>query len=217
MTDTRQDGGSRRYGLPPVGGKDGGREVMVPIDEETLRAMLSRENELRLSAETQELYRAVEAGENDLYESWMEVTESLQERVVAEFFPPAKDAPPPGAAASGSSGDEGASLQERRHDALFQMRSAALRHPDLALYVRHNRSRRGDIAAGDQAPNVPLQHVFPPLPPPSSSSSSSSSSPPPAGPPAPAPPPPPPIGTPSLFDFVPPHPAPLVVVGLSYS
>ena len=48
--------------------------------------MLSRENQLRLSPVIQETYRLVEAGELDKYESWMEVTNDLQKRVISEFL-----------------------------------------------------------------------------------------------------------------------------------
>ena len=37
-----------------------------------------------------------------------------------------------------------------------RLRDAALRHPEIALYVRHNRCRRGELAIGHQPPDVPL-------------------------------------------------------------
>ena len=165
------------YGVPPS------LPSSKNLGEETLRAMLTRENELRLAPETQEIYRQVEADESDAYESWMEVTIALQERVVEEFFP-----------SISMEDDDKQQLRETRLGALSQMRAAALRHPDLALYVRYNRSRRGDIIAGEDITQlchtVPLNFVMP---------SSSSHD------------------TAMLHEFVPPHPAPLVICGLSYS
>ena len=168
------------YGMPPS------LPSSENLGEETLRAMLARENELRLAPETQEIYRQVEADESDAYESWMEVTIALQERVVEEFFP--------SISMEDDDKQQRNQLRETRLGALSQMRAAALRHPDLALYVRFNRSRRGDIIAGEDITQlchtVPLNFVMP---------SCSSHD------------------TAMLHEFVPPHPVPLVICGLSYS
>lgn len=37
------------------------------------------------------------------------------------------------------------------------LRSAALRHPEEALYVRHNLNRDGELREGDEAPQMVLQ------------------------------------------------------------
>ena len=106
--------------------------------------MLSRENQLRLSPEIQETYRLVEAGELDKYESWMEVTNDLQKRVISEFLKFDKTS------------QIEQEIENQQFYALQQLRASAHRNPDLALYVRFNRSRKRDMTVGDYVPNVPL-------------------------------------------------------------
>lgn len=42
------------------------------------------------------------------------------------------------------------------HRNLCLLRSTALRHPEIALYVRHNRNRDGNLAVGAVAPPMTL-------------------------------------------------------------
>ena len=103
--------------------------------------MLARENELRLSPETQSRFQAAEASVDS---EWMCVAQDIQEQVVKEF-----------SRASHSSLDVVAHMDI----ALFELRAAANRHPEVALYVRHNRARRGTLHAGDPCPNVSVASV----------------------------------------------------------
>jgi hypothetical protein len=112
----------------------------VVITKELLKNMLRRENELRLSEETQKKYMEAEKkSETD----WMEVTIELQRQVVREFG--IKDI------------DRG----------VHAIQSAFSRygHEDkdffeIPLYVRLNRARQGDLNEGEPAHDIPkLFHV----------------------------------------------------------
>jgi hypothetical protein len=100
--------------------------------------MLARENEMRLSPDTQVLYAQAELSADT---DWMEVTEQLQERLVREF-------------GYESPGDI--------RKALNALRGARGDYPDdleivqLANYMKFNRARRGDLECEMDAPNVPL-------------------------------------------------------------
>lgn len=104
--------------------------------------MLKRENDLRISPETQKLY---EAAERSADTDWMEVTGRLQQQVASEF---------------------GFKESEQNKMAVDTLRSAraqfAAEDPsilDLAVYLKYNRARRGTISVGDTAPNVPLTYL----------------------------------------------------------
>lgn len=90
--------------------------------EQEWAAVLSREDELRLSPETQVAYSAAEEHTSSI--DWLEVTEGLQRKVLLE--------------AGVSSGQMAA--------ALAAMRSAPYRHPalkPLCIYHRHQRAYEG--------------------------------------------------------------------------
>ena len=91
--------------------------------------MLHREDHLRRSEEYQQKF---EEAERTARSDWMEVAQCIQERVCGEF------------------GFRGTQLPTT----LAQMRSAALRHPEIAHYVRFNRCRRGGLRVGDACPDV---------------------------------------------------------------
>jgi hypothetical protein len=97
--------------------------------ESHLRQMLEYEQKLRTSPETLSEYsKAEESASTD----WIEVTENLQKQVLWDFG----HAP--------TSGN------------LRRLRLGAKKHPDLALQIRFNRARQGDLRTGDAAPNVAL-------------------------------------------------------------
>jgi hypothetical protein len=106
----------------------------VVITKDLLKDMLRRENELRLSEETQRKYQEAERkSETD----WMEVTIELQRQVVREF---------------------GIKDIER---GVHAIQSAYSRYGstdkdffDIPLYVRHNRARQGDLVEGEPAANT---------------------------------------------------------------
>jgi len=94
--------------------------------------MLRRENELRLYDEgVQERFRIAESTSSS---DWMEVADQIQRQVLREF-----------------------GIQPHHMvEGLRQLRSAALRHPELAIYVRFNRCERGSLREGDPCPNIAL-------------------------------------------------------------
>lgn len=99
--------------------------------EDILRAMLHRENDLRRAPETQ---AAMERAEGSARSEWMDVVEDIQKQVVQEF------------------------QNKSLHKITIQdLRSAAMRYPDIAHWVKYNRARRGTLKVGDAAPDVPLR------------------------------------------------------------
>jgi hypothetical protein len=111
---------------------------MATPNEAKLREMLAYEQTLRLSDAMQKRYReAEEKADTD----WMEVTIGLQKQVLWDFGYDPNDP-----------------------KILYQLRMAAVRHPDLALQVRYNRARKGKLRVGDAAPDVPLVQVATPQP-----------------------------------------------------
>jgi hypothetical protein len=102
------------------------------IPKETLKKMLLRENELRLSSEYQKLY---EEAEKSWQTNWLKVTENLQIQVLEEF--------------------EISNLSQ----GLFELRTASLKFPEfksIPLYVKFNRSREGNLRIDDEAPSMKL-------------------------------------------------------------
>lgn len=100
-------------------------------------ALVRREDVARRAPETQ---RAMEEAERSAESDWIEVATAAQRRVARESLPP------------GSS----EALVDAR---VAAMRSAALRHPEVAHWVRHNRARPGDLRVGDAAPDVALMRL----------------------------------------------------------
>ena len=100
---------------------------MLP-SEDVVIAMLKRENELRLSKDVQ--LRFEEAEKSGSNTDWIEVASEVQKEVLREFDVP-----------------EGA---------LHAYRCAANKFPDIALYVKYNRARQGDLQVGSKAPDVSL-------------------------------------------------------------
>lgn len=129
------------------------KELRAAVDKETLKAMLRRENELRLSPEMQQQYTEAETHTSEL--EWMEVTSELQRRVAREF---------------------GFTDVEKGVQAL---RTASQIYPEepemqqIPLYVRYNRcrngsflfkqsfksSKKGDLQRGEEVTNVELMHL----------------------------------------------------------
>lgn len=94
--------------------------------------MLKREDVLRrFDEDVQERFRIAESSAES---EWMDVAEEIQRQVCREF------------------GVE----EHRMAEGLRLLRAAALRHPELAIYVRYNRCERGSLREGDACPNVPL-------------------------------------------------------------
>lgn len=102
--------------------------------------LLHREVELRKAAETQE---AMQRAEESVESEWMNVVEDLQYRIVREF----------------REGEEEASV-EFADITVRDLREAALRHPEVAFWVKYNRARRGNLKVGDAAPDVPLRRAI---------------------------------------------------------
>ena len=98
--------------------------------------MLRREEELRLSADTQAAYAAAGGPAG-----WLAITEALQRRVAAEagFSTPADV--------------DAAVAYVRAAQRTFAGDAEVLSIP---LYIRHNRCRAGVLAPGMEAPDAPL-------------------------------------------------------------
>jgi len=114
---------SGRIGFDPI------RYNGPKIDKPILKAMLSRENEIRLTETIQNLYDTCVLTDSEKY---TEVTTNLQKQVLREF---------------GFVDDE---------QGLIMLRSALSMYPDdpelktLVYYHKYNRSRQGDLKVGDK-------------------------------------------------------------------
>ena len=94
--------------------------------------MLQREDELRRFDEgVQERFRIAE---RSYATDWMDVAEEIQRQVCSEF----------------------GIMPHQMAEGLRQLRLAALRYPDLAIYVRFNRCERGELRVGQPCPNIVL-------------------------------------------------------------
>jgi len=127
--------------LPKAAMKEGQSDVVVGTTasalfyttEPFLHRMLTLENEMRLSQDTQELYSKAEE-QNDT--DWLEVTDQLQRRLLQE---------------------QGGVNEEDLESALLFFRSATYTYPSLAaipIYRRFQRARSGRLAPGDLVPDV---------------------------------------------------------------
>jgi hypothetical protein len=87
---------------------------------------------MRLSVEGQAAFAVAEEKDD---EDWMEVAGRMQLAALSEvgLAPTAQN--------------------------LALLRSAALAHPELALYVQHNRCRQGALRVGDKAPQLELYEL----------------------------------------------------------
>jgi len=114
---------SGRIGFDPV------RYDGPKIDRPVLKAMLSRENEIRLTDDIQNLYDGCALTDSEKY---TEVTTNVQRQVLREF--------------GFVDGEQG----------LTMLRSALTMYPDdpelktLVYYHKYNRSRQGDLKVGDK-------------------------------------------------------------------
>ena len=101
------------------------------VDDDMLKAMLIREEQLRVSPEAQAVFAAYEERQDV---DWMEHAVELQKQVLCEFGFPDDD------------------------QALLVLRRAALRM-EFPIYVRNNRADRGPLKVGDQAPQIMLHSM----------------------------------------------------------
>jgi len=113
--------------------------------EDLYCSMLHREAELRKAPETLKRMEISEGRKGD----WVDVVEKIQQQVLDEFQ------------GQGKSNRilhiiPSRSLNTTSGITLTGLRQAALRHPEIAFWVRYNRARRGNLRVGDTAPNVAL-------------------------------------------------------------
>ncbi len=101
---------------------------------------MRREAELRRAAETQE---AMQRAEESVDSEWMNVVEDLQYRILKEY----------------QEERIRSSSNESENITVHSLREAALRHPEIAFWVKYNRARRGNLKVGDAAPDVPLRRA----------------------------------------------------------
>ena len=99
--------------------------VTASAQARLLLAALKVENRMRLSPEGQAAFAAAEEKDDD---DWMEAASRMQFQSLKEvgLAPTARN--------------------------VALLRATALEHPEIALYVRHNRCRKGELQVGDSAP-----------------------------------------------------------------
>lgn len=108
--------------------------------------LLRREAALRQSSKVQD---DMEKAEENVETEWMSVIDSLQRSIVGEY----------NSTLSGK-WTAGAPRNSEMHAiSVTDLRIAALRHPEVAFWVKHNRARRGDLRVGDTAPDVPIRRA----------------------------------------------------------
>ena len=109
------------------------------IPEEDLVALLQREDAMRRSDEYQSKMLAAEQSVNS---EWMDVATEIQTIVVSDYLqgqvPPVVPTP------------------KKIKSALRELRAAALRHPEIAHYVKFNRVRDCPAVVGDVAPDIQM-------------------------------------------------------------
>ena len=100
-------------------------------------ALLRSEDAARRAPAAQ---RRMEDAEGSGDTDWIEVATDVQRSIARRSLPP---------------GSDEAAVDAR----VSLMRGAAQRHPEVAHWVRFNRARRGDLRAGDEAPDVRLYRL----------------------------------------------------------
>lgn len=108
------------------------------IPEEDLIALLQREDAMRRSDEYQSKMLAAEQSVNS---EWMDVATEIQTIVVSDYL-------------------QGQVTPKKIKSALRQLRAAALRHPEIAHYVKFNRVRDCPAVVGDVAPDIQMFRPF---------------------------------------------------------
>jgi len=104
------------------------------LTADEIKDILRRENDLRLSHETQEEFQA--ASEPD---DWIQVVERLQRRVCREF---------------GLSQEVGLNAMRRAESLLPGDKEVS----EISLYRKYNRCRDGTLQVSDKPPNLSLWH-----------------------------------------------------------
>jgi len=98
------------------------------IPKSILKAMLTRENEIRLTEKVQNQYDSCALNDSDMYTF---VTETVQKQVLQEFHFP----------------DDSQSLNMLRSALTMYPNDSELK--ELVYYHKYNRSRQGDLSVGD--------------------------------------------------------------------
>jgi len=102
-----------------------------------IKAILKRENELRLSPEVQNLFREASSKPD----GWIGVVEDLQRRIAHEF---------------GLSEKVGLAVMRGAEELL----PGDLEVKEISLYRKYNRWKDGSLQVGDAPPNVALYHIW---------------------------------------------------------
>jgi hypothetical protein len=84
----------------------------------------------------------MQRAEESVDSEWMNVVENLQHRIIQE-----------------SQMENGDSI-DVSDITIRDLREAALRHPEIAFWVKYNRARRGNLRVGDSAPNVSVRRAI---------------------------------------------------------
>jgi hypothetical protein len=84
----------------------------------------------------------MEKAEESVNSEWMDVIEQLQRRIILDYNAALSDGSNCGGTIS-----------------VNDLRRAALRHPEVAFWVKYNRARSGMLRVGEVAPDVLLLHA----------------------------------------------------------
>ena len=112
------------------------RDAVDDRREQVLVDLLHREAALRKSKKVQD---DMESAEESAETEWMSVIDVLQRQIVNEYL--------------STLSDQGTGIS------VTDLRIAALRHPEIAFWVKHNRARQGELRVGDKAPDSPLRRA----------------------------------------------------------
>ena len=103
--------------------------------EKVLVELLEQERALRKAPES---LAAMEQAEASVQSEWMQVVEGLQEKIIRDYR----------------------NQTDSAHDfTVLDLRLAALRHPEIAFWVKFNRARLGHLRVGDAAPDVAMKRA----------------------------------------------------------
>jgi len=113
------------------------------LEHNVLKDLLMKEEQMRLSEQTQQLLSSIE-DRTDI--DWMDVIAELQTKLIKEAI---------GDDATDNEIQHGLSILRSAH----QLYSNDDEFHNLSLYIRHNRARQGNLNIGDQAIDIQLLNM----------------------------------------------------------
>ncbi|CAB9505892.1 expressed unknown protein [Seminavis robusta] len=134
--EEKENSCSRQGGCMTTAPPSSTKTNVDPAMEEILVQLLQRERDLRVSPASQ---KEMELAEKWAHSEWMDVATKIQHQVVRQHN---------NSAVGGS-----------KKVTVHELRLAALRHPEIAFWVKYNRARQGTLRVGDVAPNISLRRA----------------------------------------------------------